>query len=154
MDTLSPNVRILLSLCTEPLRFTDLVKESGLSKPTVSKWVKVLEAVGLITSKEGTYGLTESGVSYLRGVLTPIVRDAFDQGLVEDVTLYVTNDFIVDKMGDEYALIVHHVGELGQTSVTINVGDDTETIIENLKRVIKSLERITKKKPEKEVSTR
>ena len=129
-------IRILTALL-EPSSFTDVVQQTKLSPATVSKWLKLFQAMGLVgRSRKGMYYLTDEGLGFLRNAMTVIVEEALKKGLVTKITLAVIPDEAqIKREGKSYVIIMRHYGEYGATDVNIDLGDEEGAIKKFLEKI-------------------
>jgi DNA-binding MarR family transcriptional regulator len=140
MELLPSAIRVLMPL-TKPKAFSEVVRESGLSVSAVAKWLRILEAQGLVKREHGIYKITDSGKRYLRSAMTSIVNLALDKGLVDELTLYVLPAEAraeVTEDGVRIAFKAHSTSDEGTPArVYLDLGDDLQAIEELCKRIKK-----------------
>ena len=149
---MSPKIVLLTELVKGPNTFNKIVESSKLSKPTVSKWLKILQLMGMVEKSNDVYTITKDGFNYLREIMTPIVGEMIRLGLVRNLYLYSTNDFNVKLNSEGEVEIttthvsdnmwIHEIDVDPSMTVVINLGDDLDYTIESLKRIIGALEEL------------
>jgi DNA-binding MarR family transcriptional regulator len=144
LDLVKPQTQILLVLVDRERRFKEIVKGTGLSEPTVSKWLKILSLMGFVEKKKNQYRITENGLKYLRQVFTDLVNKAFEYGLVEKVKIYPSSDAEVIMDEGEVAIVIEAYPERdGEPArVIMSMGDKTNVreFIENISKRLSILE--------------
>ena len=142
MEGLKSEIRILLVLAkaSKPLRFSEILDKTGLSSATVSKWLDIFVASGLVEKTEEGYSLTSGGLGYLIGVMDRIVSEALDAGAVSKVVHYVDSEVSITRnVSGEYEIHFNAHGEK-EYKVIINIGDTPDV----LEKIVELYEKLVK----------
>ena len=143
----SPLYRLLMYLSDGKSRtFSEIVKDTGLSRSTISKWLKILQAMGAVTKVERTYRITDLGIRILEAINTDILSMILEAGIAKEMVLYLDTNLGVDVEDGEFVFIGTHYGNnSGEIRVKINMGDDVEGIKKMLERLMKEVNRLASK---------
>lgn len=63
---ISPRMRVLLAVATGSRRFREIVEATGLSANTVSRYLSLLVALGLLEKRGQEYAVTRAGMREVR----------------------------------------------------------------------------------------
>jgi len=110
-----------------PRKFIDIVRVTGLSPSTVSKYIKFLKGIGFVRKVDSVYELTIDGRTFLRERMTRLVQEAFDDGVVDIISLVSEpHNIRIEKVGDNVVMSVQVYSREGGgvSEVRINFGDD------------------------------